>query len=159
MPRTPRGLALPPRGGNLAAKAYQGMTRGKELGMGIAGIDHVNIRTMDPESSAQFYERALGLVYRPGPAVMGNRSHWLYDDEGNAVIHFREKAADTASTGAIDHVALRCSNRPAMKARLDGAGIQYAEADHITPGLAQIFLMDPHGVALELNFAEPRHPD
>ncbi|KPH66069.1 VOC family protein [Novosphingobium sp. ST904] len=123
--------------------------------MAVAGIDHVNIRTMDPERTAQFYERALGLTYRPGPVVMGNQAHWLYDDEGNPIIHLRLKQPEGTTTGSVDHVALRCSNRPAMKTRLDNAGIKYAEADHITPGLAQIFLLDPHGVPLELTFIEP----
>lgn len=92
--------------------------------MAVAGIDHVNIRTTDPERSARFYERALGLTYRLGPVVMGNQAHWLFDDEGNHIIHLRIKQPEGSNTGSIDHVALRCDNRPAMKARLDDAGIE-----------------------------------
>jgi catechol 2,3-dioxygenase-like lactoylglutathione lyase family enzyme len=123
--------------------------------MAVAGIDHVNIRTINPEASARFYEQVLGFVYRHGPVVMGTQSHWLFDSQENAIIHFRNLAPSATDSGAIDHVALRCTDRAGMRARLDEHAIQYAESDKLTPGLAQIFIRDPHGVTLELNFIEP----
>jgi catechol 2,3-dioxygenase-like lactoylglutathione lyase family enzyme len=123
--------------------------------MAVAGLDHVNIRTTDPETSARFYEDVLGLVYRQGPVVMGNQSHWLFDSQGEAIIHFRNLEPAGANTGVIDHVALCCTDRSGMRARLKQQGIEYAESDNLTPGVAQIFVRDPHGIILELNFSEP----
>lgn len=121
--------------------------------MGVAGIDHVNIRTTDPEGSAQFYEQALGLSYRKGPVVMGHQSHWLFDETESAVIHFRDMEPDATGSGAIDHVALRCTDRSGVKERLNALQIRFIEGEP-RDGLVQIFIRDPHGVVLELSFSE-----
>ncbi|MCJ8155794.1 VOC family protein [Sphingomonas sp. LaA6.9] len=122
--------------------------------MGVVGLDHVNIRTLDVAASAKFYEEVLGLTYQQGPAIMGGHAHWLYDDDGNALIHFRVMEPGATHSGAIDHVALRCRDRARVKARLDELEIEYTEADNLVPGVVQIFFPDPHGVMLELNFAD-----
>jgi catechol 2,3-dioxygenase-like lactoylglutathione lyase family enzyme len=119
--------------------------------MAVIGLNHVNIRTTDVTASVKFYVDALGLEYRRGPLVMGNQGHWLYDESGHAIIHFRILAADSKSTGPLDHVALSCRDKSAIVERLQACQVDYSIADNLTPGVTQIFLKDPHGVALELN--------
>ena len=83
---------------------------------------------------------------------MGNQSNWLYDKQGNAIIHFRVMEAGSTSTGPIDHVALNCQNKTLVVERLKAHSVQFSVAENLTPGVTQIFLKDPHGVPLELNF-------
>jgi catechol 2,3-dioxygenase-like lactoylglutathione lyase family enzyme len=121
--------------------------------MPVNGIDHINIRTTDVAASAQFYVDIFGLELRHGPLVMGQQGHWLHDSAGRPIIHFRVLQADSQSTGPIDHVALNCQGKHEMLERLSARGIEFAVAENLVPGVTQVFLRDPHGVALELNFS------
>ncbi len=121
--------------------------------MPVHGVDHINIRTIDVESSARFYVEIFDFVYRKGPVVMGNQSHWLFDAKGSPIIHFRLLPSDSASTGPIDHVALACDGKADILARLEAHDIVYSVADGLLPGVTQVFFKDPHGVPFELNFA------
>jgi catechol 2,3-dioxygenase-like lactoylglutathione lyase family enzyme len=121
--------------------------------MAVIGLNHVNIRTTDVAASAKFYVDVLGFEYRLGPLVRGNQGHWLHDAQGNPIIHFRIMAADSKSTGPIDHIALSCQDKAQIVQRLKAHHVEFSIADNLTPGLIQIFLKDPHGVAVELNFS------
>jgi catechol 2,3-dioxygenase-like lactoylglutathione lyase family enzyme len=121
--------------------------------MPVTGLNHVNIRTTDVAASAKFYVDIFDFEYRQGPVVMGNQSNWLFDRQGNAIIHLRVLEAPSTSTGPIDHVALTCEGKGEILARLEAHGVKFAVADNIVPGVTQVFLADPHGVPLELNFA------
>ena len=122
--------------------------------MPVNGLDHVNIRTMDVETSAQFYVDIFGFEFRQGPAAMGQRGNWLYDSAGHAIIHFRLLEAESQSTGPIDHIALACRGKDDMLERLRARNIAFSIAENLLPGVTQVFLKDPHGVALELNFVD-----
>ena len=121
--------------------------------MPVTGLNHVNIRTMDIDASVQFYVDAFGFQYQRGPEVMGHRGHWLCDTAGNPIIHFRKLEADSAGTGAFDHVALSCQGKAEMVERLQGKGIKFSMAENLIPGITQIVLKDPHGISIELQFA------
>ena len=121
--------------------------------MPVNGLNHVNIRTMDIAASAQFYVDILDLEYRQGPGVMGNQSNWLYDRQDNPIIHLRLREAESKSTGPIDHVALDCVGKADILGRLEARGIAFNIFENGRPGITQVFLTDPHGVALELNFS------
>jgi catechol 2,3-dioxygenase-like lactoylglutathione lyase family enzyme len=120
--------------------------------MPVNGVDHVNIRTMDVASSARFYVDIFDFEFRKGPLVMGNQANWLFDANGHPIIHFRELPADSTSTGPIDHIALSCHGKTDILARLEARGIKFFVGDGLLPGITQVFLKDPHGVPLELNF-------
>ena len=122
--------------------------------MPVSGIDHVNIRTMNVEASAQFYIDLLDFEFRHGPTVMGQRGNWLCDRSGNAIIHLRILEAESQSTGPVDHIALRCENKADMLQRLKDRNIKFSMAEGLIPGITQIFVRDPHGVSLELTFNE-----
>ena len=56
-------------------------------------------------------------------------------------------------SGTFDHVAFTCTGLAAMRARLDALGISYRLADVPLTRQTQIFLEDPAGNGVELNFA------
>ena len=55
-------------------------------------------------------------------------------------------------TGAFDHVAFRGDDFEAMRARVKEAGMTFKE--RVVPGgaLKQLFVLDPEGVLVEVNF-------
>ena len=120
--------------------------------MPVSSFDHVNIRTEDPVASAQFYVDIFDLEYRH-QLIMGNDAHWLYDEAGRAIIHFRRVDAESSSTGSIDHVALNCRDKTTILDRLGTRNIPFTAID-LQPSGALVLLKDPHGVALELRFLE-----
>jgi catechol 2,3-dioxygenase-like lactoylglutathione lyase family enzyme len=120
--------------------------------MPVTGINHVNIRTTDVAKSASFYVEVFDFEYRRGPGVVGNQSNWLFDREGNPIIHLRLRAAESNSTGPIDHVALNCQGKAEILSRLEARKIEFNVFENAGSGLTQVFLKDPHGIALELNF-------
>ena len=130
--------------------------------MPVIGLDHVNIVAADLEASARFYADVLGLERRdrPGAAVPG-RGAWLCAGDGRAIVHLGsaarpgdESGAGGGSTGAINHVAFACEDFDAMVARLARLGVAYRASAPAGIGFRQIFLSDPDGVTLELNFAD-----
>jgi catechol 2,3-dioxygenase-like lactoylglutathione lyase family enzyme len=118
--------------------------------MPVNGINHINIRTTDLATSAQFYVDVFDFEFRSIPmgAVQAN---WLFDNTGRATIHLRDMAVDSPSTGPIDHVALDCEGRAEIVERLKVRGIEYSVFD-VPPDRTLVLVRDPHGVMLELNF-------
>ena len=84
----------------------------------------------------------------------------MYDDAGRAIIHLNcldaprtfDRAVTPGPTGSIHHVALNCSGHVEMVKRLDARGLAYQPNVVVSIGLRQLFVMDPNGVLLELNF-------
>ena len=121
--------------------------------MPVNGINHVNIRTTDVEASARFYTEVLDFKFRGGPLVMGREPNWLFDQSGHPIIHLRVMAPDSDSTGPIDHVALDCQGLPLVVERLKQRDVKFDIAN-LQPGVTIVFVKDPHGVMLELNFRD-----
>lgn len=141
----------------------------------IRQLDHYNIRTFKIDETVRFYVEVLGL--RDGP-FMAPRSvgAWLYDktdrpivhliaidpdEPGPAVARIRERleglgAPVDESTwhggGAVDHVAFECEDFDGQIAVLEERGIPFRESFVPQIALRQIFVNDPNGVTLELNF-------
>jgi catechol 2,3-dioxygenase-like lactoylglutathione lyase family enzyme len=120
----------------------------------VAGIAHVNFRGTAPliERLRSFYRDVVGLDDGPRPPFM-SQGFWLYAN-GRDVVHLTidgERAA-APFAGALDHIALALDDFDGALARLDAAGVAY-ELDAVPGGAAQVFLRDPAGVGVELNFA------
>ncbi len=133
--------------------------------MALGRLDHLSIRTADLEATRRFYIDVMGLEegYRPQFKFPGV---WLYKD-GQAVVHvvgvdkddpsglieyLGDKALDTEGTGAVDHVAFTCNDLPGMKAHFTRCGVAFRERLVPSMNLAQLFLEDPSGITIELNF-------
>jgi catechol 2,3-dioxygenase-like lactoylglutathione lyase family enzyme len=129
--------------------------------MGVLALEHVTIRCAQRQRTRDFYADVIGLAEGARPDFPF-RGHWLYLG-GVPVIHLVE-AADKGSawggepgaagrdTGPFDHVAFQGDDFDAMKARLTQAGMAFRE--RVVPGgaLKQLFVRDPEGVLVEINF-------
>ncbi|MEM8683030.1 MAG: VOC family protein, partial [Pseudomonadota bacterium] len=119
----------------------------------IGGLDHINVETTDLDSSIRFYEQVLGLTvgWRPSFDVPGA---WMYVND-DPIVHLvlRDEIND-GPTGAIHHVALKASGYAEARRRLEAEGLTFDVK--VVPDLSvtQVFVDDPNGVKLELNFYE-----
>ena len=129
--------------------------------MAVLALEHVTIRCAQRQRTRDFYVELLGLTEGARPDFPF-RGHWLYLG-GVPVIHLVE-AADKGSawggepgsagtdTGPFDHVAFHGEDFEGMRRALRAAGLAFR--DRVVPGtgLKQIFVPDPEGVMVELNF-------
>ncbi len=119
--------------------------------MSLTDLDHYNIVTSDLNRSIKFYEEVLGLRNgeRPRTRIPGA---WLYCGE-KAVVHLvGVEKNDKSGGGTIDHVAFRANGFDTMRASLQERGVAFSEMAIPGFNVRQIFVNDPDGVKVELNF-------
>ncbi|MBI5262135.1 MAG: VOC family protein [Bradyrhizobium sp.] len=128
------------------------------MALSIGVLDHFNIRTRKLTETVRFYEDVLGLQNgrRPNFAFPGA---WMYS-EGRPVVHLVDISPtdepQKPDSGVVHHVAFASRGFADMKQRLQSRGVQY-EARQVPGGeLWQIFVRDPNGVMIELNFEAAR---
>jgi catechol 2,3-dioxygenase-like lactoylglutathione lyase family enzyme len=120
------------------------------------GLNHFNIAAPAQllAEVRDFYVDVVGLEegYRPDFGIPG---HWLYAD-GRAVLHLMEvEASGPAPTGVpgfLDHVAFTCRDLEGTERHLQRLGVDYRKHDFSDFGLMQLFVRDPTGLGVEMNF-------
>jgi catechol 2,3-dioxygenase-like lactoylglutathione lyase family enzyme len=124
------------------------------MGVSVGVLDHFNIRTRKLAETVRFYEDILGLEKgaRPNFAFPGA---WMYS-EGKPVVHLvdisRTEEAQKPDSGCVHHVAFVSRGFDGMKRRLESKSMRF-EARQVPGGdLWQIFVNDPNGVMIELNY-------
>ncbi|KAB0642744.1 VOC family protein [Burkholderia latens] len=137
--------------------------------MPVSRLAHYSIRTPDLERSCGFYERVLGFKrgYRPPFDFPGA---WLYagDDEADyGTVHLigidpadphglaaylGDRAVPASGTGTVDHIAFVATGVEAMWRTLRAEGIAWRDRTVPSLGLHQVFIEDPSGVTIELNY-------
>lgn len=137
--------------------------------MPVSKLAHYSIRTTDLEKSCRFYERILGFRrgYRPPFDFPGA---WLYkggdeadfgtvhiigvdpDNPAGLTAYLGDKALPESGTGTVDHIAFLATGVEAMWKTLQAEHIAYRERTVPSLGLHQVFIEDPSGVTIELNF-------
>ncbi|WP_247254202.1 VOC family protein [Pseudomonas moorei] len=143
--------------------------------MAIKKLAHYSIRTNNLEASLRFYTEVLSFRsgYRPAFPFPGL---WLYIDEDESefgAIHLigvdanspkglldylgERKAYDQGGTGALDHIAFLASDWQIIRSRCLEHGVPYSERVVPDLGLLQVFLTDPSGLTIELNFPASEH--
>lgn len=130
--------------------------------MTVEALDHVNIITDRLDETADFYRDLLDLDRRDSPPPLTpDNAQWMFDQAGRAIVHINSvdcpRAYDRpvepgALTGALHHVALRCTDYGKIVGRLDAMGADYKVNTIDAIGLRQVFTADPNNVLLELNF-------
>lgn len=137
-------------------------------------LNHYSIRSTDLDACRSFYEDVLGLRVGPRPDFPFP-GLWLYEGDtatwSNSVVHIigidrndpeglkrylgdRDESS-LHGTGAVDHVAFFTTGLAQMLATLREHGIEGRERTVPLLGLHQVFVDDPNGVVVELNF--PAH--
>jgi catechol 2,3-dioxygenase-like lactoylglutathione lyase family enzyme len=138
--------------------------------MPISKLAHFSVRTTDLEASRRFYCEVLGFLegFRPpfnfpgiwlyrggGESDYGvvhlvgidkNDPHGLTDYLGNKAEH------ELYGSAAVDHLAFLATDLPDMHRRLRSVGLDFRERTVPSLGLHQVFVEDPSGVTIELNF-------
>jgi catechol 2,3-dioxygenase-like lactoylglutathione lyase family enzyme len=137
--------------------------------MALTKLAHYSIRTTDLERSCAFYEQVLGFRrgYRPPFDFPGA---WLYmgkDERDYGTVHIigvdpnnpsgltaylGDKALPSSGTGTVDHIAFLAEGVVLMWETLRAAGIAWRDRTVPTLGLHQVFIEDPSGVTIELNY-------
>jgi len=124
------------------------------MGMSVGVLDHFNIRTRNLADTVHFYEDVLGLEKGPRPNFAFPGA-WMYS-EGKAVVHLVDISGTSepqkADSGVVHHVAFASRGFDDMKQRLKAKDMRF-EARQVPGGeLWQIFVDDPNGVLIELNY-------
>ena len=132
----------------------------KQLSCGIEILDHFFVYSSKLSLTKTFYCEVLGLEDGPRPAF-DFPGYWFYLS-GKPVIHvgthefpggFDRTGHDREDdTGTIDHVAFRCTGFPEFIARFQEYDQQFKIQEIPDFDLKQIFIKDPNGVTIELNF-------
>mgnify|MGYP001591846110 FL=1 len=117
-------------------------------------LDHFNIAApLDLlETVRDFYVDVLGFEDGPRPDF-SRPGYWLYA-AGQAVIHLIEDTARKphSEPGFLDHIAFRSAGLPAMIERLESHGVTFRQSRVPGRNMAQLFVTDPAGTGLEINF-------
>ena len=128
--------------------------------MALRRLEHLLVLTDDLEETRRFYCDVLGFEDGPRPPLEFP-GHWLYLD-GVPCLHLAERAAYEAhaagmglavGTAPVDHAAFAAEGYDAVAARLAAAGLAAVANEVPTAGLRQLFVTDPSGLRVELNFA------
>ena len=141
-------------------------------------LEHYNLMTGRLRETVDFYAKVLGLYEGFYPVELGPGA-WLYDSTDSPVVHMQEidatsfearkamtagrikgGARDGAPTdfekvygsGAIDHIAFACEDIDGFKDRLTRLEVPFGETGLASATIRQLFLRDPNGIVVELNF-------
>jgi catechol 2,3-dioxygenase-like lactoylglutathione lyase family enzyme len=116
-------------------------------------LEHFTLECADLKHTRDFYVELLGLEegFRPQMAFPG---YWLYCG-GVPVVHLMKREAEDrpkVQTGRLDHIAFKCVDPDMTVGRLRHADIPFEENKVWEVGLLQVFVHDPDGLQVELNF-------
>ncbi len=133
--------------------------------MPVNKLEHFLVRAADLAATKAFYETVLGLRDgdRPSFPFPG---HWLYlgetpcvhlvgtslDARRSAYLDDGDRTGADVGSGAVDHIGFWATDLDGMIERLDGLGVPARRVE--VPGLVQLFVKDPNGITIELNFSD-----
>ena len=124
------------------------------MSMEVSAIHHftVGCAVEDLPALRDFYVGTLGLKEGHRPALR-HPGYWLYAD-GHAIVHLNALRAVSPprECGPFDHVALKARGLEATRQALRAAKVPFSETPLTGTSLHQVFLSDPLGLKVELNF-------
>jgi catechol 2,3-dioxygenase-like lactoylglutathione lyase family enzyme len=119
----------------------------------IDQLQHINTRSADVEATKEFYVTILGLRVGPRPPF-ASTGYWLYLGD-HPIVHLVQRPlgdVPKSGSGNLDHIAFRAVDLEATRVALNAAGLPYREQVVPRDGTVQIFVHDPDGIQVELNF-------
>ena len=132
--------------------------------MPVTELNHYLIRSRDIRASRDFYVNVLGLSEVPRPDFPfpgywlgsngGVQVHLAPNDIQNREVYYLGTPTDAVGgqSGAIDHVAFLAEDHRTMTAKFDSLCLEYRPRFLRAAALFQIFIKDPDGITIELNF-------
>ena len=119
--------------------------------MPALSLDHYNIYCKDLTATVRFYEKYVGLHDGDRPPFPFPGA-WLYAGE-KAILHLIAGSGRTDhGGGAIDHIAINCADIRSTIDQIKKDGVPFEVKKVPARPLQQVFLHDPDGVMIELNF-------
>ena len=134
--------------------------------MALNFIEHFLIQSADIEQTRDWWVKVLGMRVGPSPDFKFP-VYWLYLGDRD-VLHLTQGGANvsqnrmaylgqhsqaTEGSGVIDHIGFRATGLEETIAHLNKHGVKFTERQVNDQGLYQLFLFDPNGVKVELNFS------
>lgn len=134
--------------------------------MSLSHIEHFLVQTEDMEKTRDWYVDVLGMKVGPHPDFKFPVC-WLYVGD-EPVVHIAEggkgvsenrkqylgqQSEATYGSGVVDHIAFRATGLQSMLDHLNAKNIEFKQRQVDDQGLYQLFMFDPNGVKIELNFA------
>jgi catechol 2,3-dioxygenase-like lactoylglutathione lyase family enzyme len=130
---------------------------------GVSAIEHVLVLCDDIERAREFYCDVVGLSLGDRPPLEFP-GYWLYAGQSPCV-HVAQRGpylehaarlglpvSEGPGPGPVDHVAFRGVDYEEMRSRLDRAGVPAVLNTVPNGGPRQLFVQDPSGVRIEINF-------
>lgn len=132
--------------------------------MPLLDLHHVAIKSKNLEETVAFYTDVLGMerVERPEfpfPGAwlqMGDTMFHIYGGEAAKTHNGNYRYSQRVSP--VDHIALRAEGFDEMKQTLIKKRCEWRQMDVPDFKLWQLFVLDPSGVIIELNFDATREP-
>lgn len=125
--------------------------------MPVAGMNHFTILTDDVERTVRFYADLLGLATGPRPNF-DFPGAWLYAGSEPILHVIGGRPRSELKAGVIDHMAFSARDLAATLAALKARGIEHVCRRLVGAGTWQVFLHDPNGAKVELDFAADESP-
>lgn len=139
--------------------------------MSNLSLNHFSIRSLEIEKATEFFTKLLGLTVGPRPEFPFP-GVWLYNGDqsswANAVLHLiaidkndpnglkkylgEREASSPQGSGAVDHIAFFATSLEEKLELLKKLNISFRERTVPVIGLHQIFLDDPNGIVIELDY-------
>lgn len=132
--------------------------------MPLVELNHYFVRANDLERTKDFYVGVLGFEIMPRPnfpfpgywlGINGKiQVHMGPAGIANAELYYlgTPQHAATDNSGVVDHIAFLASEPENFVKRLKELGIAYRPRSLPESELFQIFIKDPDGLTIELNF-------
>ena len=132
--------------------------------MPVTELNHYFVRANDLERSRRFYCDVLGFEVMPRPAFPFE-GYWL-GVGGRVQVHMgphgipnadrfylgTTPASSTSNSGVVDHIAFSATEPDLLALRLETLGVAMRKRFFAEFRLYQIFVQDPDGLTIELNF-------
>ena len=135
--------------------------------MPLSHIEHFLLQTVDMEGTRKWYVEVLGMRVGPSPdfkfpvfwLYLGDKDVVHVTEGGKGVSENRKKyvgqQSDAVSgTGVVDHIAFRATGLRDMIAHLKKLNVDFKQRRVDDQGLYQLFMFDPNGIKIELNYAQ-----
>ena len=134
--------------------------------MPLHHLEHFLIQTPDLDGTRDWYVKTLGMRVGPNPDFKFPVV-WLYIGDTDVVhlsvggktvsenrkAYLGQQSEATNGSGVVDHIAFRATGLCDTMAHLQKHNVTFHKRMVSDQGLFQLFMFDPNGVKIELNFA------